>query len=144
MTIRHFPSLKSCGAGVPRHYDPEMKDNAVSEADILWTLRGGFPTGVVTELTLRAYPAGKPFLMGKLQCMSPAGSETKSREMLEGLLEPIATSDATVQLKARGETLFVFKSTTSPKIRLRNISVKRIRAKTESICSSAAFGKVSW
>lgn len=89
-----------------QHFDPESKETGPSEADVLWSLRGGFPTGIVTELTLIAYPA-QQFIMGRMQCMAPQASEAQTKELLNELISPVTTADATIQLKLTGGYLWL-------------------------------------
>lgn len=88
------------------HFDPESKETGPNEADVLWTLRGGFPTGIVTELTLIAYPQ-RQFIMGRMQCPAPQGSEEQTRVVLNELITPVTTADATIQLKLTGGYLWL-------------------------------------
>jgi NAD(P)-dependent dehydrogenase (short-subunit alcohol dehydrogenase family) len=80
---------------------PQMADGgggpAVSEADILWTLRGGFPAGIVTSFRIRAHPA-QSFVMGRIQC--PPDIQRWAEVMVKA--QDRTAEGATLQLKVSG------------------------------------------
>jgi len=82
----------------------QSKDAPVSQADMLYNLRGGFPVGIVTELTIRAYPAQPGFTMGQLQCTLPANPKV----WIQNLLSIITQSEATIRLRISGSAMHVY------------------------------------